>query len=84
MSEGVKLKQDGTVDASNITAFSTSIAAQTIIFLKLESATAAKYLEHGDKIDQFLMTPLQAMEIADALKNAAQAALSSISGSPMN
>lgn len=80
----IKLKADGTVDTSNVTAYSTSLAGNMMVFLQVVSATGPQHIPNGDKTDQLMMTPQQAQEIGQALLNAASIALSHTVGSKPN
>lgn len=80
----LKLKADGTVDASNVTGYSTSLAGNMMVFLQVVSATGPQHIPNGDKTDQLMMTPQQAQEIGQALVHAASIALSNTGGSRPN
>lgn len=80
MRSDLKLKPDGTVDVNNLTAYSTSLAGNMMVFLQLTLATAPEHLACGDKVEQVLMTPQAALDLAQTLQNAAHTALSDKSG----
>lgn len=80
----IKLKADGTVDCSNVTAFSTFLPGDMMVFLQVVSATSPQHIPNGDKVDQLMMMPQQALEIGLALQEAAQKALSNIGGKKAN
>ncbi|KXV27562.1 hypothetical protein [Gluconobacter japonicus] len=70
-----KLKKDGNLDISSVTAYRTVVVQDGAIVLQIKSATSPEHLPAGDKLEQFSLSPQTAAELGRELLEAAQVLL---------
>lgn len=82
MSVPYKMNDDGNVALEPIVEFATKPLMGTAVFLTIVTATSAAHLPDGDKRLQSVLTPEQALELAEKLQKEARFLLSQKPDSP--